>query len=264
MSFEPISGLLSPEFNEANHTYSLEGFALPGANALMEQLGVKEPFDRSFWRQSLMRKGMTSEEAETHMEQRRIHGIERGKSIHAWIEHTLQGDWRQSSEFTPDHLDTIEGYCDAFHGFADEWGLSKVFLIEQLLIHPICFYCGTVDCLAFTKHGLTVIDWKTTETISKHKKKRWQLYQQVLYGAAINRCYRLDAPVVQGMSVTLAEDGYRVNHWQPEEYKSAWAELKGLIYEFWEQQQDEGQMSDFPGVAPRAMQAMHRAWGKRG
>ena len=261
MAYTPIKTLLRPEFDQAQHSYSFDGFALPGANSLMEMVGVKAPFDRTFWRQSLMRKGMTLEEAEEHMEERRVHGIERGKSVHAWIESKLKGEGKQSADFVPEHMDSIDGYCEGFREFIEEVSLSTVYLIEQPLVHPVCFYCGTVDCLAMTKHGMTVIDWKTTETISKFKKQPWQLYQQVLYGAAINRCYLLDEPVLQGMSVTLADDGYRVTRWETEPFNAAWRELKGLIYDFWEEQLEAGQMSNFPGVAPRALEAMIEAWG---
>lgn len=262
MTFKPITTLFRPDFNEAEHSYTFDDVALPGASRLMELIGVKEPFDRTFWRQSLMRKGKTLEEAEAFMDQRGQQGADRGKKVHAFIEATIKEQSPKPEDFIPDHLDSIDGYLNGFYEFADQYGLSTALLIEEPLVHPICFYCGTVDCLAWTDSGLTIIDWKTTESIKKYKKSQWQLYQQVLYAAAINRCYRLDEPVKQGMSVTMAADGWRLQPWEPEDFKSAWAELKGRIYEFWAEQQEEGQMSQWPGVAPRALEAIANAWGK--
>ena len=262
MKFQPITSLLRPDFDEAQHAYSFEGFALPGASSLMELIGVKEVFDRTYWRQSLIRKGKTLEEAEAFMNMRCHHGIERGKNVHAFIEADIKGEQPNPKDFIPDFLESIDGYLAGFDQFKEEQGLSEVLLIEQPLVHPICFYCGTVDCLAWTESGLAVIDWKTSESASKYRKKQWQLYQQVLYAAAINRCYRLDEPVKQGMSVTMHEDGLIVEHWSPDEFKYAWQELKGLIHLFWQEQLDEGQMSQWPGVAPRALEAMANAWGK--
>jgi hypothetical protein len=254
--------MLLPDFDEGEHAYKFEGFGLPGASRLMERIGVKEPFDRTFWRQSLMRKGMTLEDAEAYMDQRGEQGIERGKKVHAFIEAAIKEESPKQEDFIPDHLDSIDGYLNGFYEFADQHGLSTALLIERPLIHPICFYCGTVDCLAWTDHGLTIIDWKTSESIKKYKKQKWQLYQQVLYAAAINRCYVLDQPVTQGMSVTMAEDGWRLQHWEPDDFKDAWVELKERIYEFWQEQQEEGQMSEWPAVATRALKAMDTAWGK--
>lgn len=262
MTYKPIETMLLPDFDEGEHAYKFEGFGLPGASRLMERIGVKEEFDRTYWRLSLIKKGMTPEEAEAFMDLRGEQGIERGKKVHAFIEAAIREESPKPGDFTPDHLDSIDGYLDGFYSFADQEGLETALLIERPLVHPICFYCGTVDCLAWTNSGLTIIDWKTSESIKKYRKRQWQLYQQVLYAAAINRCYVLDEPVTQGMSVTMAEDGWRLTRWEPEEFKAAWAELKGLIYEFWEEQREEGQMSRWPGVALRALAAMDDAWGK--
>ena len=114
---------------------------------------------------------------------------------------------------------------------------------------------------SLTPNGLTIIDWKTTETLKKYRRHEWQCYQQVLYAGAINRCFILDQPVQQGMSVTFAEDGWKVEHWRSELFMPRWAEVKQLIWEFWNEQLELGELTDWPGAAPRAIDTMKRQWG---
>lgn len=263
MDFKPISTLIKPEFNADNHSYSFNGQPLPGVSYLMEQIGVKEPFDRTFWRQSLVRKGMTEEEAIEHMDMRCQLGIARGNGLHGYIENWIKGGQPKAQDFCPLELPSLEPYVAGFHEFLAHHEVSSVLLCEQPLVNPIAMYCGTVDCLAVTPNGLMTIDWKTTETLKKYRRQDWQCYQQVLYAGAINRCFILDQPVQQGMSVTFAEDGWKVQEWATDLFMPRWGEAKCLIWEFWHEQLELGQMTDWPGAAPRAIEAMERQWGAK-
>ena len=261
MDYQPASTLITPQFNAADHSYTFDGQPLPGVSRLMEEIGVKEHFDPTFWRQSLIRKGMTEQEAEEFMEMRRNLGIARGNGQHGYIESWIKGGKPTAQEFCPPELGSLEPYVAGFHEFLAHHEISSVLLCEQPLVNPIAMYCGTVDCLAMTPNGLTIIDWKTTETLKKYRRHEWQCYQQVLYAGAINRCFILDQPVQQGMSVTFAEDGWKVEHWQAELFMPRWAEVKQLIWEFWNEQLELGELTDWPGAAPRAIDTMQRHWG---
>tara|TARA_B100001287_G_C22670946_1_gene525250 strand:- start:1109 stop:1927 length:819 start_codon:yes stop_codon:yes gene_type:complete len=262
LTYTPLTPALEPLFEEGAHVYRYKGWKPPGVSSLLEAVGIKDPFDRTFWRASLLKKGMTEEEAEAFMDEQSERGIERGKNIHSWIEGHCTGEHVPLEELCPEWmaLDDFAGYKDGFLQFVEEFEVSKVYLIERPLVNTVGLYCGTVDCMAETKFGTAVIDWKTSTAVKKFKRKPWMKYQLAAYSGAINRSFEIE-PVKHGINVCLAPDGLRIFHYEEAEMLETWTNLKGLLRDYWFERCQLAQLDDDPGMACEALEAIEEAWG---
>ena len=132
-------------------------------------------------------------------------------------------------------------------------------LIEPL-VNTVALYCGTVDCLAVTKYGPAVIDWKTTDAIRKAKRKGWMKHQLAAYAGCINRLFELE-PVKQGINVVLAPDGMKTYRYEEAEFLEAWTNLKGLLRDYWAERCAASELDDEPGMACEALEKIEATWG---
>ena len=262
----PIQLRLIPDFCEEDHSYRFNDWILPGVSGLLEKTGIKEPFDRTFWRQSLLKKGMSIYEAEEFMDLRGKQGRDRGSLVHALIEGKTTGKptpiTSEKLEAAAVTLQQVEGYMASYRRFCEAWGFGEVLLQEQPLVHPTGHYCGTADCVAIIGGHPTILDWKTIGPDSKKKPKpeKWQLFQLTAYLAAINACS--DAPpVVRAMNVYLKPEGFHCHPWTEDEIYGALATLKGLIRDFWQERFDLGEDWHQPDLAAQALSAVNTVWG---
>lgn len=258
MKYKPIELRVTPEFTEDSHAYHFKGWRLPGVSGLLEHTGIKEPFDRTFWRLSLLRKGMSEQEAEAEMDRLSEEGLMRGKLVHSGIENAIKAGVTQLPDTETDEV--LLGYMPHFFQWAEDFVLDEVLLIEQPLLHPTGCYCGTVDCLAVVDGELMVLDWKTTkETKRKPTAKKWQLYQLTAYLAAINACS--GERVLKAANVYLTPSGFKMHRWETDQIMEAWANLQGLLRDYWIEKQSEGQIYRHPDLAQFALSTIDEKWG---
>jgi hypothetical protein len=258
ISYEPVlPSITGPQFNEKEHSYRWKDWILPSVSHILEETGIREPFDTTYWKRSLIRKGFSDEEAEEEMERVRNEATHRGTLVHLGIEHRCQG-----REYQPPMMvgseEILEQFMPWFEKFAEEYELGTVYLTEQALIQPVGHYCGTVDCVAETKLGLMAIDWKTIKACRKGKREKWQKYQLAAYVGAINCTFDLE--VLQAMNVQIGPDGFNVVVHEPNELLSAWTTLKGLLKDYWEIRHSHKEYHS-PGLAAAALQTITETWG---
>lgn len=259
MQLQEIQLTLRPEFNQAEHSYTWEGWQLPGVSKILDDTGLKQPFDRTFWRLSLLRKGMTPDEAEAFMDNRAEEGRTRGSLVHFGIETAIKEGKVQLTDESPEIL---QDYMPAFDAFSKAHDLGDVYLMETPLIHPTGFYCGTVDCVAELEGKPVILDWKTTEHFKrKPKGERWQLFQLVAYLAAINTCSTEDFRVLNAANVFISKDGFHVHQWTTDEIMEAWGTLQGLLRDYWLMRRALGKTYHHPDLAARAVELIEERWG---
>jgi hypothetical protein len=252
IKYVPLASDHEIGFDEASHSYSYNGWNPPSVSRVLEKTGAKA-FDRTFWRLSLIRKGMTYDEAEAEMDRICREAADRGTRVHAHVEQTIEhGQPLEADELTVPFL----GHWQAF---AAEHGLGQVLLMEQALVNTVGVYCGTVDCLAETKDGITVIDWKTTSEIRKAKSQPWQALQLAAYAGAINRIYGLK--VKQAMNVYLAPDGWKVVKYPGPKMGAAWRTFQGLLRDYWLERAELGEAYHTPLMASTALAQVESVWG---
>lgn len=257
MQFTPVELNAQPDFDEENHAYSFRGWNLPGVSHMLEATGIKQPFDRTFWRLALLRKGMTPDEAEAEMDRKGKEGRDRGSLVHWGIEMSIK---EGITELDSDADQILLDYMPHWQQWATEHELEDVLLMEQPLIHPTGFYCGTVDCLAVVGGELMVLDWKT-QGASKRKPKaeQWQLYQLTAYLAAINTCGEQKA--LKAANVFLTPTGYMMHVWETSEIMEAWRNFQGLLRDYWIERVSQGQLYHHPDLARDALETIEARWG---
>ena len=266
---EQLKILHVPEFDPQDHSYRFNGWLLPGVSGLLDKTGIRKPFDRTFWRRSLIKKGMSVYEADAYMDQRGARARAGGTLIHSLIESRLNGVTSEQLEEANLTVQQVDAYLKAFDDFRDTWELGPVLLQEQPLMHPTGHYCGTADCVALINETPTIIDWKTVmppEEGKKLKKPRaelWQLYQLTAYLGCINASQQiLNKPTIcNAMNVWLMPDGFHVNRWSDIEIFDAWTTFKGLLRDFWRERMELGDDWHQPELAADAFAAIDKHWG---
>ena len=254
----------APVFNEDDHSYTWQGNALPGVSYMLSATGIKEPFNRFFWQRSLMRKGMTEEEAEAHMDKVRDDACLRGSEVHYSVERLCKNEPLELDRELPDCIEKNDLMKFVMHSekIMCELEVDEVLGIEMQLVHPVGHYCGTVDAVVNTPDGIVVLDWKTTGEIKKAKKERWQLFQMVAYLGAINHAFKSDGIcAVRVANAYLAPDGYKLVEYGKEVVLEAWRELQGLLLEYWQLRVNRGQDYHHPELAAKALASIEEHWG---
>ena len=254
----------APVFNEDDHSYTWQGNALPGVSYMLSATGIKEPFNRFFWQRSLMRQGMTEEEAEIHMDKVRDDSCLRGSEVHYSVERLCKNEPLELDRELPDAITKpdLMKYVMNSEKVMNELQVEEVLGIEMQLVHPVGHYCGTVDAVVNTPDGIVVLDWKTTSEIKKAKKERWQLFQMVAYLGAINHAFK-DHGIcaVRVANAYLAPDGKKLVQYGKKDVLEAWRELQGLLLQYWELRVDRGQDYHHPELAAKALAAIQKEWG---
>lgn len=253
-----------PVFNEEDHSYTWQNFPLPGVSHLLERTGIKEPFNRFFWQRSLLRKGMTEEEADAHMDKVRDDSCLRGSEVHYSVERLCKNEPLELDRELPEAItkNSLMKFVTQSERVMNELQVEEVLGIEMPLVHPVGHYCGTVDAVVRTPEGIVVLDWKTTSEIRKARKERWQLFQMVAYLGAINHAFKSDGIcAVRVANAYLAPDGYKLAQYGEEDVLGAWRELQGLLLQYWELRVERGEYYHHPELAAKAFAAIQENWG---
>lgn len=131
-------------FDEATHTYTVDGETVPSVTQLVAPLG--SPMD----------------EMDAMMEGALENAAERGTTMHAYIAHRLQGGIEEDFELPADYAD----YVDAVELFLSEHTIEPL-LVEQPLGGD--GYAGTPDLVCIFDGEPTILDYKFVSTVAKSK-----------------------------------------------------------------------------------------------
>lgn len=126
------------EFDDATHTYRLDGFEIPSVSAIME------PLSRSKY-------AHISEEI---LDRAASRGTAVHNSIENWIKFGIE-------DVPLEH----QGYFGAFQKWWEQYK-PTVIASETRICHLLMRYGGTVDLLAVVENVVTLIDFKSTSSIS--------------------------------------------------------------------------------------------------
>lgn len=135
-----IKELKLPEmtFDAPTHTYRLDGLVIPSVSTIMEPLKVE------------LYKGIGDSTL--------ANAADKGTIVHNAIENWIK--------FGID--DTPHEYKGYFDGFLEFWSKTKPHVVgsEIRTYHKLLGYGGTIDLLAYIGDDLTLIDFKSTYTVS--------------------------------------------------------------------------------------------------
>ena len=97
----------------------------------------------------------------------------RGRAVHLATQLLDAGtlDWSSVD-------DALIPFLNAYENCLKEWGLVPE-VREQVVYHPFCLYCGTLDGVYRARYGRVLVDIKTGEAIPPHAK-----YQTAAYADA--------------------------------------------------------------------------------
>ena len=163
-------------FSEHDHKYYHESQAygrieVPSSSHIIA-LGGGKDFDKSRWRDSLMRKGLNGRGAEYFMERVRDIRADVGTRFHAMAGLSL-GSFEQR-EGVPEFPEDVE--ASLIH---EQWlqhvfpRIGKVYVIEEPMIHPGGCYGFTPDLIAEVDGVLSLCDWKTNQAESFAERYQW-------------------------------------------------------------------------------------------
>lgn len=145
-------------FSEQDHKYFYRGtdtVEVPSSSHIIAL--IEKDFDKTRWRQSLMRKGLNERGAEYFMERVRDIRAAIGTQVHALIEEEL----REGDNGVPCGTE-----APAIHRLWLEHvypRIGKVYVIEQPMIHPGGCYGFTPDLVAEVDGILSLCDWKSNQ-----------------------------------------------------------------------------------------------------
>ena len=126
------------EFDENGHVYRLDGIIIPSVSAVMAPLS------------KVKYEGINSKTLEK--------AASKGTSVHNAIENWLKFD---IEDVPPEY----QGYFGAFRMWWDKYK-PEVVGSEIRMCHRLMRYAGTADLIAYIDGELTLVDYKTTYTIS--------------------------------------------------------------------------------------------------
>uniref|UniRef100_A0A6G1SP05 Mitochondrial genome maintenance exonuclease 1 n=1 Tax=Aceria tosichella TaxID=561515 RepID=A0A6G1SP05_9ACAR len=197
-SFTPIMNPNKPdpqELNEANPIVPLTATRFPKASStwpsvtkiLQETMPAASKFLLDRWKEAMIKKlgtvGFNKYQQET---------FERGRILHSLVaSYLLRHD--NPTDIT---MDIVSNLWKSIENVVKE-NISNVRLVEHVVTHPDLKYRGIVDCVAFYKGELVVIDFKTAE---KPKKTIESLFdnpiQVTAYCGAINNDINIPVSVI--------------------------------------------------------------------
>lgn len=133
-----ISNVSGLEFDDATHTYRLNGHIIPSVSVVMAPLSKAKYFQIN---------NQTLEKA-----------ANKGTAVHNAIENWIKFE---IEDISPEHI----GYFEAFRKWWDKFNPTVVGS-EVRICHLLMRYGGTADLIAYIDNELTLIDYKSTYTIS--------------------------------------------------------------------------------------------------
>lgn len=200
-----------PSFDALKHEYRLDGEPVPSVTQTLHDCGMLPDYNRfdTFYR-------------------------ERGSAVHEAIKLDLCGELDEESVD-----ESVAPYLDRFRHWAAEMDLRPIW-IEGALACPVYRYAGTPDCLAESKVGLVVPDWKAGQFEPGHRVQVAGGYFPLLERAALTGLLPLNVselrkarmcvvPLIQELPVPVwvEHDNHRdlfrsalaVNRWRAEHMK---------------------------------------------
>jgi hypothetical protein len=178
-------------FSESDHKYfyrSTRTIEVPSSSHIISLAGGKD-FDKTHWRKSLMRKGLSEFGSEYFMERVRVIRASVGTETHALIAHGLgYHDERTKRWMSMEAYDIYEQWQN--HVLPR---IGKVYVIEQPMIHPGGCYGFTPDLVAEVDGILSLCDWKSNQ--AEYFAER---YERLV-------AYELDDQRMRGICEHLAE-----------------------------------------------------------
>ncbi len=134
-----IPELKELQFEEKYHTYKLNGFIIPSVSTLMKPLSSAHYKD---------------------VDEEMLHKASvRGKTVHEAVENYLLYG-------VEDIKPELRGYFEGFKAWIDK-NKPQTIKTECRIYHKTMLYAGTADLPCYVGGKATLVDWKTTATISK-------------------------------------------------------------------------------------------------
>jgi len=159
-------------FREEDHKYFYAGtpyIEVPSSSHIIALAGGKD-FDKTRWRQSLLRKGLNEFGAHYFMERVRDIRADVGTEAHALIAHRGLGVIDER---------TKGGASNEAEAVYDSWlkrvfpRIGKVYIIEEPMIHPGGCYGLMPDLVAEIDGILSLCDWKSNQAEHFAERYKW-------------------------------------------------------------------------------------------
>jgi len=163
------------EFIEEGHKYvyhdAVLGTIQPKSVSTVLAETEAKCFNYGIWRKSLMKKGLTYDQAEAFMKWHREHRAQVGTDFHYAMEHCLKGS-TPSREILPEAQAIFAHFDKDFVP-----NMRRVLIVEQPMLHRSFLYTGTPDLLVEMNDGSLVLgDYKTVPNAEKaHNDMLWWL-----------------------------------------------------------------------------------------
>lgn len=126
------------EFDDATHTYRIDGLVIPSVSAIL---------------------GPLSKAKYAGISERTLgRAADKGTAVHNSIENWIKFE---IEDIPPEHI----GYFNAFRAWWDEFQ-PEVVGSEVRICHRLMRYGGTADLVAYISDELTLVDYKSTYVIS--------------------------------------------------------------------------------------------------
>lgn len=209
-------------FNKEEHTYTLNGRALPSVTGLLKQ--VKPPFEREYWAErKAAERGVPAEAVLAEWEEAGRRSMAYGREVHAYIEQMLLGVADPGDPFLrlTERLPEMESFERFWGVMAGEMTVQHV---EWVIGDAELGVAGTTDAVLFSPETgrYHLWDWKTGGKFNTHNRFGRKLLPPFEY---LDDCelsvyslqlsaYRLvverntDLAVGDGYILHLGKDGY--------------------------------------------------------
>lgn len=190
LKLKKIDGLV---FEEASHTYTLNGKLLPGVTTI---LAAKDKPFLSFWRLKIgvetigklweAGKAYAEEEIKTILEAgKKAHSVKSkealvsGKIAHAWIEKFVKAKIAGENFAEKIEDEKAKNAVSLFYEWQKEHKIEWL-ASELKLASPKYEFAGTIDAVAKIDGRLTIVDFKTSNQISDEYWLQTGAYQLLL------------------------------------------------------------------------------------
>ena len=186
-------------------------------------------FDRSNWRRSLQRAGLTAEEAEQQMDRHTEHRANVGTDLHNLIRAYISGGHLGMP--CPWILPDTEPAA-IFRVWLQEFAprIRRVLLLEQPLAHRQLFFAGTPDLVAELDDGrVWLVDWKTKASAEKASPSGDWVHQAEAYRGLVWHQYGLMPD--RAANVIAWHDGLKLCPWSTPELDLAGEQFRLAIRE---------------------------------
>jgi hypothetical protein len=207
-------------FREEDHKYFYQSpqctVEVPSSSHIIALAGGKD-FDKTRWRQSLMRKGLSEFGAEYFMEHVRDIRADVGTRFHGMAGLSLGSFEQKKIDPYPTPMEAKDVEAAAIHELWLENVLpriGRVYSIEEPMIHPGGCYGLTPDLVAEVDGIVSMCDWKTNQAEHFAERYDWLASyapdDQVLHGIC-KHLAKVDAEAGKAREVTArVRDGWQM------------------------------------------------------